>query len=690
MVHVIGRLLRTWFDLPLKLKGTIVISIPLICILYSVIASYIFQSQRTDLTQWIQRAFNAGARIQSVLTLLADAENGVRGFLLTHDKTYLSAYQKAEFELPQRLERLKDALRDSPLQLQRVARVDSLSHQRLAALQASLSDSSPEVLQERLDRGRSLSMALEQEFAAMRAEEARLWVMRIAAETALRKRLYLAMYGGGILSLLAGSLAMALFLTGIVRRSELLRENADRLARGDALFDLPPAGDEIGQLGEALARASRLLSERQSELRKLNEELDRRVQERTAELQQEIQQRLRSEEQLLQAQKMEAVGRLAGGVAHDFNNILTALIGFSESLAEKVGDQPGTQEDIKEILRACDHAASLTRQLLAFSRRQAIAPSVIDLNTIVAQSEKLLRRVIGEDIELQTVTAPHIHMVRVDPGQIEQVIMNLAVNARDAMPEGGKLIIRTGEVELDEMYCRAHLNTAPGPNVILSVSDSGQGMTPEVKAHLFEPFFTTKERGKGTGLGLSLVYGIVKQSGGGIWVYSEPGKGTTFKIYLPAVADDVAERTKQPAVPETVPSKAATILLVEDDPSVRRVARDTLVRCGYTVLDADGAEAAHRLCQEHAGEIELLLTDVIMPKTNGRQLSQELRGRYPEMKVLYMSGYTDEIINLELGEGNVLIEKPFAPKYLASRVRGILEAGDWHPHTSEPVHGQGS
>src|ERR1051326_743391 len=256
MFHLLKQLLRRWFDLPLKLKGTIVISIPLICILYSIVASQIFQSQRSDLTQWISRAFNAGSRIQSVITLLVDAEDGVRGFLLTHDATYLEAYKKADRELPQRLERLKDALHDSPLQLHRVKRVDTLSHQRLEALGATLADSSAARLAERLDRSRSLSTELDQEFAAMRAEEARLWAMRINSETTLRKRLYLAMYGGGILSLLAGSLAMALFLTGIVRRTQLLRENADRLVQGDALADLPPGADEIGQLGQALDSAA--------------------------------------------------------------------------------------------------------------------------------------------------------------------------------------------------------------------------------------------------------------------------------------------------------------------------------------------------------------------------------------------------------------------------------------------------
>jgi signal transduction histidine kinase/CheY-like chemotaxis protein len=684
MVGFFQRLLRVWFDLPLKVKGTIVISIPLSCIILSIVASHIFQTQRTDLTQWIFRAFNAGTRIQSVNTLLVDAENGIRGFLLTQDVTYLEPYHKAERELPQRLERLKDALRDSGAQLQRVERVALLSRQRLDALSASLASPTPASVAERLDRGRSLSMALDQEFTAMRNEESRLWATRIASETAVRKRLYGAMYFGGIVSLLAGSLAMALFLTGIARRSQLLRQNADRLACGEPLVDLPPGADEIGRLGDALARSSRLLTQREGELLKLNQELDRRVQDRTALLEQEIVERKRSEQQLLQSQKMEAVGRLAGGVAHDFNNILTVLIGFTESLSERLGSHPEAKEDLDEILRACEHASSLTRQLLAFSRRQIVVPAVVDLNTIVASSEKFLRRVIGEDIELQTLIAPAIRKVRVDPGQIEQVIMNLAVNARDAMPTGGRLVVRTEAVDFDEAYCATHLDASPGHYVMLSVSDTGHGMTPEVKARLFEPFFTTKERGKGTGLGLSMVYGIVKQNGGSIWVYSETGMGTTFKIYLPAIADGEEARI-EPASQPTPVQASATILLVEDEPSVRQVARNALVRCGYTVLAADGAEAARDLCREHPGEIELLLTDVIMPKTNGRQLSEEIRRRYPEIKVLFMSGYTDEIItNLGVDPAAAFIEKPFTPKHLASRVREILEdsGSQWQRSTS--------
>jgi nitrogen-specific signal transduction histidine kinase/CheY-like chemotaxis protein len=406
---------------------------------------------------------------------------------------------------------------------------------------------------------------------------------------------------------------------------------------------------------------------------RLNQELDQRVTERTVQLEEQISQRRRSEEQLRQSQKMEAIGRLAGGVAHDFNNVLTVLFGCYESLSERLSSNPAVQQDLQELMRASEHAASLTRQLLAFSRRQIIAPKPVDLGTIVARSESLLRRVIGEDIELKTVARPCLSKVRVDEGQIEQVIMNLAVNARDAMPTGGTLTLRTDEVELGSEYVDGHLNTAPGRYVLLSVADSGTGMTPEVQSHLFEPFFTTKEKGKGTGLGLPTVYGIVKQSEGNIWVYSEPGIGTTFKVYFPAVAAE-AEQARATSSPGLSPSQAATILLVEDEPAVRRITRQILSRLGHTVLDADSAESARGLCEHHAGAIDLLLTDVIMPKTNGCQLAEELTARFPEMKVLFMSGYTDDIITKHgvMDAGAAYIEKPFSPKSLADKVEGLL------------------
>ena len=380
------------------------------------------------------------------------------------------------------------------------------------------------------------------------------------------------------------------------------------------------------------------------------------------------------EEQLRQSQKMEAIGRLAGGVAHDFNNLLTVIKGYSQlSLLELKEDDP-LKENIEEIKRATERAADLTRQLLAFSRRQILEVKVLDLNTILKNLDKMLRRVIGEDIELVTLLAEDLGMVKSDPGQIEQVVMNLAVNARDAMPNGGKLTIETANVELDEEYARAHIAVKPGCYVMLSVSDTGIGMTPEVKERVFEPFFTTKEKSKGTGLGLSTVYGIVKQSEGNIWVYSELGKGTTFKIYLPRVDEPLEEVTGE-VVKKELPRGGETILIVEDNEEVRKLAARILKKQGYTVLEGSHGDEALNVCKQHKGPIHLMVTDVVMPGMSGRELSERLKPLYPQMKVLYMSGYTDNAITHHgvLEKGVNYIQKPFTVDGLARKVREVLD-----------------
>ncbi|MBC7252241.1 MAG: PAS domain S-box protein, partial [Anaerolineae bacterium] len=390
----------------------------------------------------------------------------------------------------------------------------------------------------------------------------------------------------------------------------------------------------------------------------------------------DITERKHLEEQLRQAQKMEALGRLAGGVAHDFNNLLTAIIGYTDLLLREFPPYDPKREDLQEIRQAAERAAALTRQLLAFSRKQVLELRVLDLNTTVSNLEKMLRRLIGEDIELVTHLAPDLDRVKADPGQIEQVIMNLAVNARDAMPQGGQLTIETKNVFLDEEYVRQHVEMQPGPYVMLAVSDTGIGMDKETMSHLFEPFFTTKEMGEGTGLGLATVYGIVKQSGGHITVYSEPGLGTTFKVYLPRTEEGAATAELQLQVPAELLQGQETILVVEDEEVVRELAVRILRKRGYTVLQAqDGAEAL-RVCREHQGPIHLLITDVVMPGgMSGRQVAEQLQPLQPEMKVIYMSGYTENAIVhhgvLELGA--VLLQKPFTPSSLAHKVRQMLD-----------------
>ena len=380
------------------------------------------------------------------------------------------------------------------------------------------------------------------------------------------------------------------------------------------------------------------------------------------------------EEQLRQSQKMEAVGLLAGGIAHDFNNLLTIIKGYSQlSLLElKEGDL--LKGNIEEIQKATERAANLTGQLLAFSRRQVMQMKVFDFNTLLRDLENMLRRVIGEDIELVTILTDDLGRTKTDPGQIEQVIMNLAVNARDAMPSGGKLIIETDNVELDAEYARAHVAVTPGHYVRLSVSDTGFGMSQEVKEKVFEPFFTTKDKGKGTGLGLSTVYGIVKQSGGNIWVYSELGHGTTFKIYLPRVEEDLDTLHGRDET-DSLPRGSETVLLVEDEPSVRDLAHRLLSQQGYKVLEAANGKEALRVAQECFGEINLLLTDVVMPRMGGKEVADRLKTLRPSVKVLFISGFPDEAIAHHgvLTPGIAFLQKPFSPAALAQKVREVLD-----------------
>ncbi|MEW5980494.1 MAG: PAS domain-containing protein [Acidobacteriota bacterium] len=388
----------------------------------------------------------------------------------------------------------------------------------------------------------------------------------------------------------------------------------------------------------------------------------------------DISERKNLEEQFRQSQKMEAVGRLAGGIAHDFNNLLTAIIGYSELLVAQFEADSPIRKDIEEIQKAGARAASLTRQLLAFSRKQVLQPKVLDLNRVILDLDSMLRRLIGEDIELTAVLGVGLKPVKVDPGQIEQIILNLAINSRDAMPEGGQLTIETSNVELDDAYSRRHVAVLPGSYVMLAVSDTGCGMDAETQARIFEPFFTTKELGKGTGLGLSTVYGIVKQSGGNIWVYSEPGQGTVFKIYLPGVAGEAeaAEVRQAPGREEALRSE--TILVVEDEPVVRNLIREILKKEGYAVLEAQRGPEALEMASQHPNAIHLLLTDVVVPQMGGRELAKNLNQLRPDTRVLYMSGYTDNAIvhHGVLDAGISFLQKPFTPEALLTKVRQVL------------------
>jgi PAS domain S-box-containing protein len=449
--------------------------------------------------------------------------------------------------------------------------------------------------------------------------------------------------------------------------------------------------DDMGLLFEFIDRAVRGEARPVSQLRLCTRQGDYRMGEFAAAPQlhegrlvgvlgiaRDVTDRLSLEQQLRQAQKMEAVGRLAAGVAHDFNNILTAITGYAQLLLEDLGTADPHRADVDEIRKAADRAAALTRQLLAFSRQQILQPTVLDLNALVSDTESMLGRLLGEDIQLATHLVPDLGAVRADRGQVEQVVMNLAVNARDAMPQGGRLTIETANVEMDDVYAGHHVPVIPGSYVMLAVSDTGTGMTQDTQAHMFEPFFTTKGKGKGTGLGLATVYGIVKQSAGFIWVYTELGHGTTFKIYLPRIGQAPERRTSGAQSRAARATGTEIILLAEDEAAVRAVARQSLERHGYTVLEAASGEAALDLAQRYAGRIHLLLTDVVMPGMSGRALALRFAALRPDMRTIYMSGYTDEAIARHgvLEPGVTYVQKPFSPGALARKVRDVLDEED--------------
>lgn len=458
------------------------------------------------------------------------------------------------------------------------------------------------------------------------------------------------------------------------RLEKFLESLHEKIAEFAALIDVPigPALHYPTVLANATEQLAQLASETALENIRVHEEKDH-----VERLRQKSEEELRrTEEQLRQAQKMEAIGQLAGGVAHDFNNLLTIITGYSDLLLNgALAESDPARDLVQEILKAAERASTLTRQLLAFSRRQVLAPRVLVLNSIVRDMDKMLRRMIGEDIALTSTLADDLGSVKADPGQIEQVLLNLVVNARDAMPRGGRLTIETANVYLDETYARAHPEARPGPFVMVAVTDTGCGMDAATQARIFEPFFTTKGVGKGTGLGLATVYGIVKQSQGSIFVYSEVNRGTSFKIYLPRIEGAAEEAPRIEAKAPSRPSGNETLLIVEDDEAVRALTRTVLRNSAYHVIEsADGAEAL-RWAEGHADPIHLLVTDVVMPGMSGRELAERMTDLRKEVKVLYVSGYTDDsVVRHGLLEAEVaFLQKPFTPDALARKVREVLD-----------------
>lgn len=447
-------------------------------------------------------------------------------------------------------------------------------------------------------------------------------------------------------------------MAATLRNGTALHDQEVMLERPDgscisALFNVAPLKDETGEVIAAVNIFQNI-----SKLKRTEAALQR------------------TEERLRHSQKMEAMGRLAGGVAHDFNNLLTAIMGQSELMVRRLRQGDPLCRNIEQIRRATDRAASLTAQLLAFSRKQVMQPKVLDLGAVIMDMEQMLGRLINENIELITILEPAAGWVKVDPSQIEQVIMNLVLNARDVMPRGGKLTIETKAVELDDAYASQHISVRPGRYVMLAVSDTGKGMDKETESRLFEPFFTTKEPGKGTGLGLSTSYGIVKQSGGNIWAYSEVGRGTTFKVYLPQVEEAVAERLNGAASAAEVPGGTETILLVEDEDMIRETTREIIEMNGYKVLEARHGGEALLISERYEDLIDLMVTDVVMPQMSGPELAERLAGLRPEMRVIYMSGYTENaIVHHDGWSGEVaFLQKPFTRDALAHKIRDVLDA----------------
>ncbi len=469
------------------------------------------------------------------------------------------------------------------------------------------------------------------------------------------------MFLAGLLVLLL-SAVIYLVANGLTRRIDRLNLAARAIADGQLDQEVETGGArELVSLAESFVRMRDSIRAKMADLA-----------EKNVLLRQQIAEREKLEGQLVQSQKMEAVGRLAGGIAHDFNNLLTVIIAHCEMILGEADLQPTLRADLEVIRQAGASAAALTRQLLAFSRKQVLQPRVLDLTALVGNMNRMLTRLIGEDVELVTRLGDGLWRVRADPGQMEQVVMNLAVNSRDAMPDGGRLTIETANVVLDDSYVGRHPDVRPGQYVLLQVGDTGKGMDAETLARVFEPFFTTKGR-KGTGLGLSTVYGIVKQSGGHLSAQSEPGRGTTFQIYLPR-EESLQEREAVPVpVPVSEPH-GETILVAEDSDGVRRLVRQVLTRCGYSVLEARNGEEALSVAERHPGPIRLTVTDVVMPGMGGRLMADRLKSARPEMRVLFMSGYTeDAIVTKGVLQGGIdFLAKPFTPFALEQKVKEIL------------------
>ena len=704
---------------------------------YAAIRSLIRNSDRVEHTQEVM------IHASRVGSLLADAETGQRGFLLTGDPMYLDPYTTASGTLRGEIDSLRALTSDNPRQRERTARLRSTVDQRLNMLSAGIDarrrggvESARVWLS--TDQGRQLMDQVRALLSAVRAEEAGLLHERDQAARASASFATLLIVLGSLAAILIVGIASNVVRRDIRKRIETedaLRETRDQLeervrertAELEAVIETspvpisaidpkgnillwnraaeqtfgytkeemvgkpyqPPDDDSARIYREVFARVTAGVPVAGFEIRgKKKDGTPLELSIYSAPMKDpkgrplgviaviaDLTEQRGLQDRLRQSQKIESVGKLAGGIAHDFNNLLTAITGYTDLLYLRLPGDIGKRE-LSEIRKASDRAASLTRQLLAFSRQQVLQPKVINVNEVVGNLSSMLARLIGEDIDLETALG-EVGPVKADPFQLEQVLMNLTVNARDAMPRGGRLTIETENVVLDERYARGHPDVKPGRYVMIAVSDTGIGMDSDTRARIFEPFFTTKAMGKGTGLGLSTVYGIVKQSQGHMWVYSEPGQGATFKVYLPLHTE-----AEEPAVPtppaRVVPRGWETILAVEDEESLLNLVAEILRDGGYHVLPAHGPKEALRILADYREPIHLLLTDVVMPGISGRALADKVGSERPGIRVLYMSGYTDNAIvhHGVLDHGVTFIQKPFTPDALIKLVREVLDAAE--------------
>ena len=793
-----GRVTAPLSHLSLGTKGLLVVATPVCALLVAMAVFYQFQVQARQASLTVEHTYEVRSEIRRILTLLVNAETGTRGYLLTQQKNFLEPYLAARAELPDSIRALHELIQDSPAQVSRLSRVESLIAASLAAfeelrLEVEANHSNLDAPQ--LERAKASMDVLRRELDGLQELQRNVLATNLEARRRAQRRLQIAIVAGGILGLLGGLAAAFLFTTAISRRIRLLEEHTRQVGSGMALTGEPEGTDEIARLERTLRQTSELLTRQSAELRTAHSQLESRVESRTAQLsqaneelrqsnqvrealiqssplaiwtvdldgnvtfwnavaerifgwtqvevlgkplpvippgqEQEYQQWLEQfrrgdpitgversrvrkdgkridvvvwtaplrdangkisgtiaidsdvtemkllEEQFRQSQKLEAVGRLAGGVAHDFNNLLTVITGYSEMLVidQHLQDQPDLLDFAREIQYAAERASALTAQLLALSRRQISQPQILNLNEIVEHSTRLFSRVIGEDIQIETHLEPDLGRVHADPLHIDQLIMNLVVNARDAMGRGGKLTIETANCTLDADYAGRHLGVKPGPYCLLAISDTGTGMDAATRSRIFEPFFTTKEAGKGTGLGLSIVYGVVKQNGGEVMVYSELGKGTTFKTYLPMV--EVPEDFAATVVRPGEVRGTETVLVCEDELAIRKLVHSILSRCGYQVIDSDTPEHAIELSREN-GDIDLLLTDIVMPQLSGFDLAHRVQQIRPQVKVLYMSGYTDNQVSRSwvLEPDTPFVQKPFTAAVLSQKVREALDNGN--------------